>query len=342
MTKGKGQSVVPDAIDVLAQRGTPFSAGDVARLAGVTRQAAHHHLARMVRAGLLQPLGAGRGARYRRAWEFHRRYPIAGLEESEAWRDVVAELPRLQRVSQSLHNVVSYCFTEMLNNAIDHSGGTEAAVTIWHRDESLVVEIVDDGIGVFRRVREEFGLPDDLASIAELAKGKRTTSPERHSGEGIFFTSKAADQFQLESGGHRWRVDNPRQDMAVGHSETRRGTRVSFEVDLTRDRSLRDVFDAFASREEAGFDRSEFTVRLFETGSAFLSRSEAKRLGAGLDRFRQVTLDFEGVDEVGQGFVDELFRVWSRDHPTTRLVPINMNDDVRFMVERGLPPRTQS
>ena len=81
-------------------------------------------------------------------------------------------------------------------------------------------------------------------------------------------------------------------------------------------------------------------MRLFEAGSAFLSRSEAKRLAAGLDRFRQVTLDFEGVDEVGQGFVDELFRVWARDHPATRLSPIKMNDDVRFMVERGLPPRT--
>jgi anti-sigma regulatory factor (Ser/Thr protein kinase) len=338
MTKGKGQSAVPDAIDLLAQRETPFSAGEVARLAGVTRQAAHHHLARMVQAGVLQRLGAGRGSRYMRAWEFRRSYRLAGLDESEAWRDVLAEIPRLQRLPQNMRSLVSYCFTEMLNNAIDHSAGRQAVVTVWRRNETLVVEIVDDGIGVFRRIREQFRLPDDLASIAELAKGKRTTFPERHSGEGIFFTSKAADQFQLESGGHRWRVDNPRQDMAVGRSETRRGTRVSFEVDLARDRSLRDVFAVFASGESAEFDRSEFTVRLFETGSAFVSRSEAKRLAAGLDQFQQITLDFDGVDEVGQGFVDELFRVWSRDHPATRLLPVNMNDDVRFMVERGLPP----
>src|SRR5205814_2333035 len=104
------------------------------------------------------------------------------------------------------------------------------------------VEIVDNGIGVFRRIRQELSLPDDLASIAELSKGKRTTSPERHSGEGIFFTSKAVDHFELASRGIRWRVDNTRRDMAVGESTTQRGTRVRFDLDLSTDRSLPAVF----------------------------------------------------------------------------------------------------
>jgi hypothetical protein len=30
---------------------------------------------------------------------------------------------------------------------------------------------------------------------------------------------------------------------------------------------------------------------------------------AGLERFRDVIVDFRGVQEVGQGFVDEVFRV---------------------------------
>lgn len=77
------------------------------------------------------------------------------------------------------------------------------------------------------------------------------------------------------------------------------------------------------------------TITLFAIGTAFVSRSEAKRLVRGLERFREVVLDFEGVRLVGQGFADEVFRVWSSAHPEVRLVPVGMNEPVAFMVERA-------
>lgn len=54
-----------------------------------------------------------------------------------------------------------------------------------------------------------------------------------------------------------------------------------------------------------------------------------------LSEFREVVLDFHGVEGVGQGFADEVFRVWSLEHPRTTLVPVGMNDVVAFMVERA-------
>ena len=47
-------------------------------------------------------------------------------------------------------------------------------------------------------------------------------------------------------------------------------------------------------------------------------------------------VDFTGVKSVGQGFADEVFRVWARAHPETRLIPIAMQRTVAFMVERAL------
>jgi len=64
----------------------------------------------------------------------------------------------------------------------------------------IIIEIVDDGIGVFRSVRESQGLPDDVEAVFALEKGRFTTHPGRHSGEGIFFASKAANRYRLESG----------------------------------------------------------------------------------------------------------------------------------------------
>ena len=71
-------------------------------------------------------------------------------------------------------------------------------------------------------------------------------------------------------------------------------------------------------------------------GTTFVSRSEAKRLLTNLERFREVVVDFTGVQSVGQGFADEVFRVWARANPETKLIPISMQRTVAFMVERAL------
>lgn len=55
---------------------------------------------------------------------------------------------------------------------------------------------------------------------------------------------------------------------------------------------------------------SRVRVKLFELGVEFVSRSEAKRLVRGLERFEEVEVEVDGVLGGGQGFVDELVRVW--------------------------------
>jgi hypothetical protein len=86
--------------------------------------------------------------------------------------------------------------------------------------------------------------------------------PERHTGEGIFFTSKSANRFELESGGLRWVVDNRREDMAVGSVEPAlRGTLARVEVDPDSARDLTEVFAEYTRNFE--FTRTRTVVRLF-------------------------------------------------------------------------------
>jgi hypothetical protein len=56
---------------------------------------------------------------------------------------------------------------------------------------------------------------------------------------------------------------------------------------------------------------------------------------SGLERFREIVMDFQGVEGVGQGFVDEVFRVWTRTHPHITITPINMSPLVKIMIQRG-------
>lgn len=335
MTKRKAQSRVPDHIRGLLSRRSAVSAGEVAEAAGITRQAAHYHLSHMVEAGELFLRGAGRGAHYVVATAFARTYPIAGLQEDTVWREVINATPELDALPVNVRSILAYAFTEMMNNAIDHSRGENADVRVWISRDAIAFEILDDGIGAFRSVRERMELPNDLAALQEIEKGKATTAPDRHTGEGIFFTSRAVDIFLLESGELRWTVDNLRDDIAVGNAEARRGTRVRCEISSHSERVLSKVFDQYTVEADVpAFQRTSVRVRLFEVGERFVSRSEAKRLASRLEGFEEAELDFRGVQEVGQGFVDELFRVWARAHPETRLLPINVSAAIRWMISR--------
>jgi hypothetical protein len=65
---------------------------------------------------------------------------------------------------------------------------------------------------------------------------------------------------------------------------------------------------------------------------SLISRSQARRLMAGLERFTEVELDFAGVAELGQGFADEAFRVWRNTHPGTDLRVLNAAEGVERML----------
>lgn len=273
----------------------------------------------------LDPLGSAQWARV---------VEIAGLAEHLVWREVAASLG-LDAASPAVH-VFEYAFGEMLNNAIDHSEGTTARIRVWARSDALAFEVADDGVGVFEKLRSAFGLPDPLSAIQELSKGKRTTDPVNHTGQGVFFTSKAVDRFSLSANGWMWIVDNVVGDQTVEEVRVDRlGTAVRCEIAPDRSRTMSQVFAEYT--EDFEFAISSPTVKLLSYGVRLVSRSEAKRLLEGLDQFSQVNLDFAGVESVGQGFVDEVFRVWTSNHPGTRLQPVNMGPAVRFMVERGLP-----
>ena len=201
--------------------------------------------------------------------------------------------------------------------------------------ERVTIEVRDEGVGIFVHIRDRLGLNSEVEALQELSKGKTTTMPSRHTGEGIFFTSKAVHELEIMSGSLRWLVDNRRNDFAVGSMDPPVvGTTVLVDVDPDDVRELSAVFAEYT--EDFEFSRTRTVVRLFAIGTTFVSRSEAKRLLHGLEKFREVVLDFKGVELVGQGFADDVFRVWAKDHPDTALVPTDMNDAVAFMIEHAV------
>jgi len=321
------------------------TSNEIAQHFDVTRQRINQILRVFVDSGKIAKFGSTRSAFYTLPKHIdtigpaasRRRFKNKNIREHEILHEFIEPFPAFRTAPENVRSIIHYAFSEMLNNAIEHSQSEHIEVAVESEGGMFRFIVSDFGIGVFRNVMQKRRLKSEFEAMQDLLKGKTTTDPKAHSGEGIFFTSKAADRFVLESFGHRMIVDNTIPDIFFEEEkDINRGTRVTFSINRNSERHLKKIFDHFQSRPGSyAFDKTEIHVRLFTMGTIYVSRSQARRILAGLEKFRKVILDFDRVPNVGQAFADEIFRVFKEQYPKIIIQPINMNDSVRFMVKRA-------
>lgn len=336
-TAKKSEEIRRFIIDAILEHPNDVVARTVARF-GLTRQAINRHMNILIREGLVTAEGNTSQRTYRLTIlrKSSLSVPIAGLKEDRLWRENVSEL--LKDLPQNVYGIWQYGFTEMVNNVTDHSNGTTLTVTVGKTAATTNMSIKDDGIGIFRKIKIDLGLEDERHAILELSKGKLTTDPDRHTGEGIFFSSRMFDHYQILSGGvyfsHKIEEE---EDWILERDIPKEGTAVIMSIKNNSDRTTKEIFEKFSSsNEDYGFTKTVVPVRLVKHGiEQLISRSQAKRLLARFERFKVVILDFTGVDEIGQAFADEVFRVFPATHPDVRLIPVKTTRDVKKLIRRA-------
>jgi len=268
---------------------------------------------------------------------FQKKYAIIDyLEEGDIWeqdiRPLVANLPF------NILNIWHYGFTEIFNNAIDHPNGESIEVNLQSNEHTTSIAIEDNGVGIFHKIQSELNLIDPRLAIFELAKGKLTTKPAKHSGEVIFFTSKMMDSFFINSRDLEFSCKKhlPMNVFLDGEASQISGTRVIMTLSNDTPLTARNVFDEFViDKDEYNFDKTVIPLKLALLGKENLvSRSQAKRVLSRIHQFKHVFLDFNGIEEIGQSFADEIFRVYAKGHTEITLVGINMNDDITKIIMR--------
>ena len=310
----------------------------VAEKFGISRQAAQRHIRKLVDSGVLIMSGTTNAATYELALSVDTSQvfePLQGLDEDSIWRSFVR--PKLDGVPHEVISICQYGFTEMFNNVIDHSEGNRALVAVQRSAYHVELSVKDDGIGIFRKIRRDFGLDDERHAILELSKGKLTSDPSRHSGEGIFFSSRMFDRFAILSGKHYFSHTDEHGDWLLDDGEEGQGTTVFMEIRLSTRRTAQEIFEQYATIDHPGFFRTHIPVVLAQYGDEnMISRSQAKRVLVRVEKFTEVVLDFKGVSEVGQAFIDEIFRVFSKVHPEVHLFYVNANESIEWMIRRVL------
>lgn len=308
----------------------------VAAQLGLSRQRITLQVRELVAGGYLEKVGTTR-PRYALGpnRRLSRRYPRAGLAEDAIWFDLL--LPLLRDLPRNVLDIAQHGVTEMVNNAVDHSEARHVGVRMDCSGGRLLLEVTDDGIGIFRKITRALELPDERLALLELSKGKLTTDPRRHSGEGIFFTSRMFDGFRIISGALAFDHDARYDADLLDDAEDCDGTTVMMEIAADSPRTARSVIDQYSSGpEDYSFARTVVPVRLAKVGDeSLVSRSQAKRLLQRIDRFRSVVLDFAEVSTIGQAFADEIFRVFANAHPEVELIPIHALPEVQQMIRRA-------
>jgi hypothetical protein len=229
----------------------------------------------------------------------------------------------------------------MFNNALDHAECKNIICMFQLKKGNIHIQIYDDGVGIFNKLKKAFGFESIREAILHLSKGKVTTDPEKHTGEGIFFTSRIFDDFELYSS--KMLYTREHEDEWFLQKEKHapdRGTLVELVLSVNSERTLNDIFKKYTATEDFGFHKTVVAVKLSSSDEeSHISRSEAKRLLAGLEKFKHVILDYSDVITVGQGFVDEIYRVFKDAYPDIRITSVNVNDDVEFMIQRSAGER---
>jgi len=335
---------IKEAILRIAKLKKTFRTADVVEeLKGrVTRAWVSAAISELVRKGILVKFGSTSGATYalpENATELgnsiSKHLLRKDLKEHEVLDSINHQAPFLVQLTENVRSIFDYAFSEILNNAIEHSESIFVDVKVGADEKTLWFEISDNGIGVFKNVMGKRGLSSEFEAMQDLLKGKATTLPHAHSGEGIFFTSKVADVFVLDSFGYSLRVDNNIPDIFFEQTTSRKGTKVSFSVSKNTNRRLTHVFSLYETdHEDPDFDKTEIQVRLYKVGTIYVSRSQARRILTGLEKFKHIILNFDYVPTIGQAFADEIFRVFGQKHPEIKITTTNMNEAVKYMIDR--------
>ena len=218
-------------------------------------------------------------------------------EEHLVWREKIA--PLLTNVPPNVLSILEYSVSEMINNVIDHSESDKCIVSVQQNAAYIDIFIQDFGVGIFNKIASALNLTDKREAILELSKGKLTTDPTKHTGEGIFFTSRAMNEFGILSGdlSYLHNKEDGDDDWLIENVKDNKGTWVRLRLNLREKQTLAEIFAKYASDDEGVqiFSRTHVPIRLARyPNEQLVSRSQARRVLSRFTRILRGAIGFQG------------------------------------------------
>jgi anti-sigma regulatory factor (Ser/Thr protein kinase) len=323
----------------IAERKGKVAAMKLVKKTGFSHTYVHRILQRLVDGGHLYKTGSTKNARYvpatpgsidkaKAGTNYYSRVfkSITGLDANRILEELKKKFA-FTGIPKNVVEIFDYAFSELLSNAIRHSQTEKLNIKVEKKENIISFEIRDFGIGIFKNIKEKLKLADEEDAVLELIKG---------SDKGMYFASKAADTLIIQSGAKKVIFNNLLDDIFVRTIKDFTGTKMLFNINIDSARLLNDILNKASVNYDTPDGGTRIFVKLFSMGNKYVSRPEARKALDGMGKFPTIILDFKGIESIGQGFVDEVFMVWKRNYPDTKITIENANDDVMFMIKRAV------
>jgi len=168
---------------------------------GISRQAVHGHLNRLLRDGVLHADGRTQARRYRIAvvGEHHDTLDRAAMRRADdAWRRSFA--PGLDGVPANVAEIARFGFAEVVRNVLEHSGAPALSARLRRTAAAIEVRVADRGSGIFRNLERELRIDDALAAALAIVKGPITTADGTPARRGLAAVARAFDSVLVAAG----------------------------------------------------------------------------------------------------------------------------------------------
>ncbi|RGI17010.1 DUF4325 domain-containing protein [Ruminococcus sp. TF08-4] len=63
-----------------------------------------------------------------------------------------------------------------------------------------------------------------------------------------------------------------------------------------------------------------------------VARSHARRVLKDAEGYKELVIDFRGIEFMGRGFADEVFRVFQEEHPEITITPLHASTSMLAMI----------
>lgn len=166
---------------------------------------------------------------------------------NDVYSDVIKVLTSHFDIEVSVLQAINYCFYEVLDNVLIHSGRPIGTVlTHYNQDENVLkILVADDGVGIRASLAENAKYETISEADALLACLNDSVTDGKGMGFGLFATSRLMKtigiNFIIHSGHHKLISDN--SQISVKSNGLWNGTIVYLEVHTNKDINPDDVVD---------------------------------------------------------------------------------------------------
>jgi biotin operon repressor len=310
---------------------------------GISKQAVNKHLLNLEKDGYLIANGTTRNKTYKLG-EIRSYSKFINIDKNTDEFDIYNNdfYWLVEHLNKNIEEIIEWGFTEILNNVKDHANAKHTIINLVIDKNIAYLAIFDNGVGIFNNIKKHKKIMSDKQILLELSKGKLTTDSENHTGLGIFWSAKAFDKFAIITNNkvYHLRTDLKRNiDNIINKSfdyKFEKGTGILMAIDLSSKTRLKSLFDNFAPQPDCNFNTTILNLSLISERQRLVSRSQAKQVVNRLEEFKFITFDFQDINSIGQGFADEIFRVFWNKYPELKLDWVNTNNDIEKMIKLAI------